>query len=35
ESPLAVSLHDRINDAAALASLINMTLNRSEVRGRK
>ncbi|EPX0979499.1 Rha family transcriptional regulator [Salmonella enterica] len=35
ESPLAVSLHDRINDAAALASLINMTLNRSEVKGRK
>ncbi len=35
ESPLAVSLHDRINDAAALASLINMTLNRSGVRGRK
>lgn len=35
ESPLAVSLHDRINDAAALASLINMTLKRSEVRGRK
>ncbi|ECC1628822.1 peptidase [Salmonella enterica subsp. salamae] len=35
ESPLAVSLYDRINDAAALASLINMTLNRSEVRGRK
>ncbi|EBW5369278.1 peptidase [Salmonella enterica] len=34
-SPLAVSLYDRINDAAALASLINMTLNRSEVRGRK
>ncbi|WP_057518475.1 Rha family phage regulatory protein, partial [Salmonella enterica] len=33
ESPLAVSLYDRINDAAALASLINMTLNRSEVRG--
>ncbi|ECE9895066.1 peptidase, partial [Salmonella enterica subsp. enterica serovar Typhimurium] len=31
ESPLAVSLYDRINDAAALASLINMTLNRSEV----
>ncbi|MBA3149122.1 peptidase, partial [Salmonella bongori] len=30
ESPLAVSLYDRINDAAALASLINMTLNRSE-----
>ncbi|EGS3806743.1 peptidase, partial [Salmonella enterica] len=29
ESPLAVSLYDRINDAAALASLINMTLNRS------
>ncbi|EBS5029330.1 peptidase [Salmonella enterica subsp. enterica serovar Give] len=35
ESPLAVSLYDRINDAAALASLINMTLNRSEVRARK
>lgn len=35
ESPLAVSLYDRINDAAALASLIKMTLNRSEVRGRK
>ncbi|EHI4776133.1 peptidase [Salmonella enterica] len=35
ESPLAVSLYDRINDAAALASLINMTLNHSEVRGRK
>ncbi|ECH7786964.1 peptidase [Salmonella enterica subsp. enterica] len=35
EYPLAVSLYDRINDAAALASLINMTLNRSEVRGRK
>ncbi|EOE7750656.1 peptidase [Salmonella enterica subsp. enterica serovar Typhimurium] len=35
ESPLAVSLYDRINDAVALASLINMTLNRSEVRGRK
>ncbi|EAR8448840.1 peptidase [Salmonella enterica] len=35
EFPLAVSLYDRINDAAALASLINMTLNRSEVRGRK
>ncbi|HCN6454180.1 TPA: Rha family transcriptional regulator [Escherichia coli] len=35
ESPLAVSLYDRINDAAALASLINMTLNPSEVRGRK
>ncbi|WP_241966722.1 Rha family phage regulatory protein, partial [Salmonella enterica] len=32
ESPLAVNLYDRINDAAALASLINMTLNRSEVR---
>ncbi|EBY3124196.1 peptidase, partial [Salmonella enterica subsp. enterica serovar Typhimurium] len=30
ESPLAVSLYDRINDAVALASLINMTLNRSE-----
>ncbi|KMJ78248.1 hypothetical protein ABT84_06630 [Salmonella enterica subsp. enterica serovar Typhimurium] len=27
ESPLAVSLYDRINDAAALASLINMTLS--------
>ncbi|HHL9454808.1 TPA: Rha family transcriptional regulator [Escherichia coli] len=35
ESPLAASLYDRINDAAALASLINMTLNPSEVRGRK
>lgn len=35
ESPLAVSLYDRINDAAALASLINMTLNPSEVRRRK
>ncbi|MEG0716096.1 MAG: Rha family transcriptional regulator [Hafnia sp.] len=35
ESPLAVSLYDRINDAAGLASLINMTLNPSEVRGRK
>lgn len=28
-------LYDRINDAAGLASLINMTLNPSEVRGRK
>ncbi|EGK4625540.1 Rha family transcriptional regulator [Escherichia coli] len=35
ESPLAVSLYDRINDAAAISSLINMTLNPSEVRGRK
>ena len=35
ESPLAVSLYDRINDAAALASLINSSLNPSEVRGRK
>lgn len=35
ESPLAVSLYDRINDAAALASLINLSLNPSEVRGRK
>ena len=35
ESPLAVSLYDRINDAAALASLINFSLNPSEVRGRK
>ncbi|ELN3085537.1 Rha family transcriptional regulator [Escherichia coli] len=35
ESPLTVSLYDRINDAAALASLINLSLNPSEVRGRK
>ena len=35
ESPLAVSLYDRINDAALLASLINLSLNPSEVRGRK
>lgn len=35
ESPLAVSLYDRINDAALLASLINLLLNPSEVRGRK
>lgn len=35
ESPLAISLYDRINDAAALASLINFSLNPSEVRGRK
>lgn len=35
ESPLAVSLYDRINDAAALASLINLSLNPFEVRGRK
>ncbi|EOK7716074.1 Rha family transcriptional regulator [Escherichia coli] len=34
-SPLAVSLYDRINDAALLASLINLSLNPSEVRGRK
>lgn len=33
ESPLAVSLYDRINDAALLASLINLSLNPSEVRG--
>lgn len=32
---LAVSLYDRINDAALLASLINLSLNPSEVRGRK
>ncbi|EJW0605431.1 Rha family transcriptional regulator, partial [Escherichia coli] len=32
ESPLAVSLYDRINDAALLASLINLSLNPSEVR---
>ncbi|KGM80371.1 Rha family phage regulatory protein [Escherichia coli] len=35
ESPLAVSLYDSINDAALLASLINLSLNPSEVRGRK
>ncbi|HAM4715550.1 TPA: peptidase [Escherichia coli] len=35
ESPLAVSLYDRINDVALLASLINLSLNPSEVRGRK
>ncbi|EJG9430668.1 Rha family transcriptional regulator [Escherichia coli] len=35
ESPLAVSLYDRINDAVLLASLINLSLNPSEVRGRK
>lgn len=35
KSPLAVSLYDRINDAALLASLINLSLNPSEVRGRK
>lgn len=35
ESPLAISLYDRINDAAVLASLINLSLNPSEVRGRK
>ncbi|HGV3112190.1 TPA: Rha family transcriptional regulator [Escherichia coli] len=35
ESPLAVSLYDRINDAALLASLINLSLNPSEVRERK
>ncbi|ELP4048528.1 Rha family transcriptional regulator [Escherichia coli] len=35
ESPLAVSLYDRINDAALLASLINLSLNPSEVRGSK
>ena len=35
ESPLAVSLYDRINDASLLASLINLSLNPSEVRGRK
>ncbi|HFZ2857676.1 TPA: peptidase, partial [Escherichia coli] len=28
-------LYDRINDAALLASLINLSLNPSEVRGRK
>ena len=28
-------LYDRINDAAALARLINLSLNPSEVRGRK
>ncbi|EOP4895541.1 Rha family transcriptional regulator [Escherichia coli] len=33
ESPLAISLYDHINDAAAISSLINMTLNPSEVRG--
>ncbi|EFN4607864.1 Rha family transcriptional regulator [Escherichia coli] len=35
ESPLAVSLYDYINDASALACLINLLLNPSEVRGRK
>ncbi|EES6318433.1 peptidase [Escherichia coli] len=35
ESPLAVSLYDYINDASALASLINLSLNPSEARGRK
>ncbi|EPN0798675.1 Rha family transcriptional regulator, partial [Escherichia coli] len=35
ESPLAVSLYDYINDASALACLINLSLNSSEVRGRK
>ncbi|HAY5394467.1 TPA: peptidase [Shigella flexneri] len=35
ESPLAVSLYDYINDASALACLINLSLNPSEVRGRK
>ncbi len=35
ESPLAVSLYDRINDAASLARLIHSSLNSSEVRGRK
>lgn len=35
ESPLAVSLYDRINDAAFLARLIHLSLNSSEVRGRK
>ncbi|PDU03599.1 peptidase [Escherichia coli] len=35
ESPLAVSLYDRINDAAFLARLIHSSLNSSEVRGRK
>ncbi|EFH2146164.1 peptidase, partial [Escherichia coli] len=34
ESPLAVSLYDYINDASALACLINLSLNPSEVRGR-
>ncbi|EHY2065578.1 Rha family transcriptional regulator, partial [Escherichia coli] len=34
ESPLAVSLYDRINDAAFLARLIHSSLNSSEVRGR-
>ncbi|QMI19232.1 Rha family transcriptional regulator [Escherichia coli] len=29
ESPLAISLYDRINDAAVLASLINLSLNPS------
>lgn len=28
-------LHDRINDAAARAGLVNLLLNPSEVRGRK
>lgn len=35
ESPLAVSLYDRINDAAFLARHIHSSLNSSEVRGRK
>ncbi|HDD8694935.1 TPA: Rha family transcriptional regulator [Escherichia coli] len=35
ESSLAVSLYDYINDASALACLINLSLNPSEVRGRK
>ncbi|MEB7741783.1 Rha family transcriptional regulator [Escherichia coli] len=35
ESPLAVSLYDRINDAAFLARLIHLSLNPSEVRGHK
>ncbi|GDC36063.1 phage antirepressor Ant [Escherichia coli] len=35
ELPLAVSLYDRINDAAFLARLIHSSLNSSEVRGRK
>lgn len=35
ESPLAVSLYYRINDAAFLARLIHSSLNSSEVRGRK
>ncbi len=35
ESTLAVSLYDRINDAAFLARLIHSSLNSSEVRGRK